>query len=63
MTFLRVHDLQQDLANDFLQLIQRKVGSPKNLHGYKDYIYLKGQEMGFCNDDIKVLLEDYIKEN
>lgn len=63
MILLKVHDVQQELANDFMKLVKRKVGSPKNLSSKKDLIYMKGQEMGFCNDDIAVLLEDYISAN
>lgn len=63
MTLLKVHDLQQELAADFLQLIKKKITSPHDIDRKKDFIYLKGQEMGFCNDDIEVLLEDLMQEH
>lgn len=61
MTLLKVHDIQQELALDFLKLVKRKVGSPKNLAAKRDLIYMKGQDMGFCNDEIDVLLEDFVQ--
>lgn len=59
MTLLRVHDNQQNLASDFFKML-KKTASGKVLDARaKKQIYLSGQEMGFCNDDIRVLMEDY----
>lgn len=58
MTLLKVHDFQQDLASTFLKLAKAELASKKANDEKKQNIYLHGQELGFCNDDIEVLLED-----
>ncbi|MEQ8472958.1 MAG: hypothetical protein RIC35_17320 [Marinoscillum sp.] len=58
MTLLRVHDLQQDLAFKFLKVAKSTLKSDKKPEEKQQLIYLQGQELGFCNDEIDVLLED-----
>ncbi|MFY0605585.1 MAG: hypothetical protein JXR10_02650 [Cyclobacteriaceae bacterium] len=60
MTLLRVHDQQQELTNAFVQLAKKTIRKG-NFSSHKEQeIYLQGQEMGFCNDEIRVLLEEVI---
>ena len=58
MTLLRVHDHQQDLTNDFVKMAQKTIKKGNSAAGNRQQIFLMGQEMGFCNDEIRVLLED-----
>ena len=60
MTFLRVHDLQQNLAHQFVHMAKTSIAKGKLDATKKECLFIKGQEMGFCNDDIKILLEDII---
>lgn len=60
MTLLRVHDFQQELASKFIQKAKATLELNKSQQEKKQLIYLQGQELGFCNDDIEVLLEDLI---
>ncbi|MEQ8584059.1 MAG: hypothetical protein RIC30_15205 [Marinoscillum sp.] len=57
MTLLRVHDHQQDLTNEFVKIAQKTI---KKGTSNKQQLFLMGQEMGFCNDEIRVLLEDAV---
>lgn len=60
MTLLTVHDEQQGLTIDFVRFAQRTFN--KDGIGALQYqaVYDHGQELGFCNDEIKVLLEDIL---
>lgn len=58
MTLLKVHDLQQDLSHDFIKMAKNTLKAQGSKSNKQQMIYLNGQEMGFCNDDIRVLLED-----
>lgn len=60
MTILRVHDLQQSLVHDFAKAVKKIWNSPRQEAEKRDQIFFQGQEMGFCNDEINVLLEDLI---
>lgn len=59
MTILRVHDQQQQLVHDFIRLAKQLMRQTRGSHSMQQ-IYLQGQEMGFCNDEINVLLEDVV---
>jgi len=60
MTLLRVHDNQQDLTNTFVKLVKSRVKTGSFNKQKQQEIFLQGQEMGFCNDEIRVLIEDII---
>lgn len=60
MTLLRVSDQQQDLTNKFVSHVKRTVHQKEYNSKIQQDIYLMGQEMGFCNDEIRVLLEDIL---
>lgn len=60
MTLLRVHDHQQDLTKDFVKMVKSTVSSDKLTSKAQQQIFIQGQEMGFCNDEIRVLIEDYL---
>lgn len=60
MTLLRVHDNQQDLTNQFVSMVKTSVKKGIYNTKNKEEIFLQGQEMGFCNDEIKVLIEDIL---
>lgn len=58
MTLLKVHDLQQGLSGKFLEMARLTLAKKGTRAEKEQKIYLRGQEMGFCNDDIRILLED-----
>lgn len=58
MTLLKVHDLQQEMAFSFLEFAKSTLKMNKKPEEKQQLIYLQGQELGFCNDEIEVLLED-----
>ena len=58
MTLLRVHDFQQELVFQFIQKAKATLELQKSENEKRQMIFLQGQELGFCNDEIKVLLED-----
>ncbi len=60
MTLLRVHDHQQDLTNDFVKMVRTTIKKGNSAAANKQQIFMMGQEMGFCNDEIRVLLEDAV---
>lgn len=60
MTLLRVSDQQQELTNKFVSHVKRTVQHAEFNSKLQQDIYLLGQEMGFCNDEIRVLIEDII---
>lgn len=60
MTLLRVSDQQQELTNKFVSHVKRTVQQAEFNSKLQQDIYLLGQEMGFCNDEIRVLIEDII---
>jgi len=57
MTLLRVHDQQQDLTRDFVQLAKKTIRQGNFNSKQEEEVFFQGQEMGFCNDEIRVLLE------
>lgn len=62
MTLLKVHDHQQDLSHDFLKMVRSTLQQEGTATEKRQLIFLQGQEMGFCNDDIMILLEDLAVE-
>lgn len=60
MTLLKVHDIQQELGFDFIGLVKKTINSGKSFKEQKESIYLQGQEMGFCNEQIEALLEEVL---
>ncbi len=58
MTLLRVHDFQQELVFNFIKKARATLELNKSENEKRQQIYLHGQELGFCNDEIEVLLED-----
>ncbi len=60
MILLRAHDNQQNLTNTFVSMVKTTVKNGQFNKQIKQEIFLQGQEMGFCNDEIKVLIEDII---
>ena len=60
MILLRAHDNQQDLTNKFVSMVKTTVKNGQFNTQTKQEIFFQGQEMGFCNDEIKVLIEDII---
>ncbi|WP_421874840.1 hypothetical protein [Marinoscillum sp.] len=58
MTLLRVHDFQQELVFQFIQKAKATLELQKSENEKRQMIFLQGQELGFCNDEIEVLLED-----
>lgn len=63
MTILRVNDQQQDLSNLFVKKAKNTLSKGKFDSQKKESIYLMGQDMGFCNDEIRILIEDIIPPN
>jgi regulator of sirC expression with transglutaminase-like and TPR domain len=61
MTLLRVHDNQQDLTNDFVRLAAKQIRDTTDSKQIQQ-VFMQGQEMGFCNDEIKILLEDILNK-
>lgn len=60
MTLLTVHDRQQDLSVKFVNYVKKALGDSPLTDKKKEEIYLIGQEMGFCNDEIAILIEDVL---
>ncbi len=60
MTLLRVHDEQQELTNSFVNLAKKTLRKGNLSSKKKQEVYFQGQEMGFCNDEIRVLLEELV---
>ncbi|REE01773.1 hypothetical protein [Marinoscillum furvescens] len=58
MTLLRVHDSQQDLTVKFVKMARNRFQKYGMDQKQRQEVFLQGQEMGFCNDEIRVLLED-----
>ena len=58
MTLLSVHDFQQELVYKFIKKAKAMMQLNKSQTEKMQLIYLEGQELGFCNDEIEVLLED-----
>ena len=58
MTLLKVHDFQQELASKFIKKAKAMMQLNKSENEKIQLIYLEGQELGFCNDDIDILLEE-----
>lgn len=60
MTLLKVHDFQQELATKFIQKAKAMMQLNKSETEKMQLIYFEGQELGFCNDEIDILLEELI---
>ncbi len=58
MTLLKVHDFQQELVSKFIQKAKSTMQLKKSQQEKIQIIYLQGQELGFCNDDIEILLKE-----
>lgn len=61
MMFL--HDSQQTQFFKFYKQLKQEAPNRNKLKEQREEYYRKGQEYGFCNDEIQEIINEYLNEN
>ncbi|MEQ9297073.1 MAG: hypothetical protein RIF33_00845 [Cyclobacteriaceae bacterium] len=61
MMFL--HDSQQTQFFKFYKQLKHEAPNRNKLKEQREEYYRKGQEYGFCNDEIQEIINEYLNEN
>jgi hypothetical protein len=60
---LFLHDSQQTQFFKFVKQLKQEAPDKSKLKERKDEYYRKGQEYGFCNDEIQEIISEYLNEH
>ncbi|MEQ8712070.1 MAG: hypothetical protein RIC80_03585 [Cyclobacteriaceae bacterium] len=60
---LFLHDSQQIQFFKFYKQLKQEAPNRKKIKEHREEYYRKGQEYGFCNDEIHEIINEYLSEH
>lgn len=60
---LFLHDTQQNQFSKFYKQLEQEAPNKSKLKEKKEEYYRKGQEYGFCNDEIHEIIDEYLNNH